>query len=127
MRRGLLILTGLLAFVGCGCDITALRLQGPMELNPSARVVIDAGEIYATRGVQELAYDLYRPMDAPGPLPLVILVHGGSWRSGDRLDLIEWCYDLAANGYAAATIDYRLATNGIRFPATVSDVLAAIR
>jgi len=128
MRRGKIGLVFLVStFAGCGVDFIALRLQGPMQVNPGARVDILDGQVYATRGGQELQYDLYRPMDDAGPRPLVVLVHGGSWRSGERTDLIEWCYDLAAHGYAATTIDYRLTKNGVVFPAPVSDVLAAIR
>src|SRR6056300_1283638 len=32
----------------------------------------------------ELALDLYTPKQAFDPAPLVLLIHGGGWRSGDK-------------------------------------------
>jgi acetyl esterase/lipase len=117
---------GLAAVCGCAIDLVPLRLAGPRQRNAGRVVAIREGQTYAVRGGQPLQYDLYRPADA-GAAPLVVLVHGGSWRSGDRFHLLEWCYDLAANGWAAATIDYRLTRQGVAYPAPVADVLAAIR
>jgi len=117
----------LLLAPGCAADFTGLRLLGPIRANPGRRVGIQTAQKYAERGSQELLYDLYTPIEESGPLPLVILVHGGSWRSGSRDQQIEFAYDLAAHGYVAAAIDYRLTRDGVVFPAPVSDVLAAIR
>jgi acetyl esterase/lipase len=123
----LAFLLAAVALVGCYIDITGLRLQGPEQINVPRSATILPGQTFAERGGQQLQFDLYRSADRPVPLPLVIMVHGGSWRSGTRTDLIEFAYDVAANGYAAATIDYRLAEDGVVFPAPVSDVLAAVR
>src|SRR5438034_263043 len=55
----------------------------------------------------------------------VVLIHGGSWNSGDRWDLAPAARDLAERGFVAATIDYRLA--GVaRFPAAVADARRAV-
>ncbi len=117
-----------LAVAGCYIDLVPLRLDGPRQKNAGVSVDFIEGQTYAVRGGQTLQFDLYRPTDfAVGNKPLVILVHGGSWRSGDRFYMLEWCYDLAAQGYAAATIDYRLARDGVAYPEPVSDVLAAVR
>lgn len=128
-RRNLFsLLIAACAFAGCYIDLVPFRLDGPRQKNGGTSVVILEGQTYAERGEQTLQFDLYRPTDfATGNKPLVILVHGGSWRSGDRFYMLEWCYDLAAQGYAAATVDYRLARGGVAYPEPVSDVLAAVR
>jgi acetyl esterase/lipase len=73
-----------------------------------------------------LSMDLYRPMEKTGPAPVLIVVHGGSWRSGDRTEMPELNRYLAARGYIVASIDYRLAP-AFPFPAPVEDAKAALR
>ena len=70
-------------------------------------------------------FDLYKPRGATAPLPLVIWIHGGSWRYLDK-STMELAQPLICNGYAVASIDYRLTTEAI-FPAQIHDVKAAIR
>ena len=116
--------------MACSCDTAALqlRLAGPRQANPGKFVDILADQAFVDRGGQRLDFDLYRPADfAKGGRPIVILVHGGFWSLGQRSDMAEWAYDLAAHGYLAATIGYRLVGNGVTFPLPVGDVLAAIR
>src|SRR5438477_2940745 len=78
-----------------------------------------------------LALDFYRAADStgPSPRPCVIVIHGGSWLSGNRLDdgTKRWLNDwLAGLGYAVASIDYRLSPQ-FKWPAQRDDLLAAIR
>lgn len=71
-----------------------------------------------------LRMDLYRP-DGPGPFPLVVSVHGGSWNSGDRTVLPDLAQRLASEGVAVAAVEYRLAP-AHRWPAQREDVAAAV-
>jgi acetyl esterase/lipase len=81
-----------------------------------------------------LALDFYRAVGTAGatdrkPRPCVIVIHGGSWVSGNRLDdgTKRWLNDwLAGLGYAVASIDYRLSPQ-FKWPAQRDDLLAAIR
>jgi acetyl esterase/lipase len=41
--------------------------------------------------------------------PAIVMVHGGSWKSGERSDFPQWDAWLASRGYAVFDIDYRLA------------------
>jgi acetyl esterase/lipase len=81
--------------------------------------------VYARIEERALTLDLYLPEPSSQPIPLVIWIHGGAWRSGDK----SWCDEvmpLLAHGYAIASIDYRLSQEAL-FPAQICDVKAAVR
>lgn len=70
--------------------------------------------------------DLYLPAGA-GPHPVVLVVHGGSWRSGSRtaFDATRIARQLWREGFAAFAADYRLAP-AHRFPAPLEDLAQAV-
>ena len=90
----------------------------------SAEVVVDE-HVYDVVDGEELRLDLYRPKFAQGALPIVVMIHGGSWMSGDKRDLPALNESLAARDYVVAAITYRLAPRS-RFPAPQEDVSAAV-
>jgi acetyl esterase/lipase len=80
--------------------------------------------VYAQYGTRCLKLDLYRPQGER--LPVVLLVHGGGWKSGYRAEFVPMALRLAQQGYAAVTVSYRLSGEA-RYPAAVQDVQAAVR
>jgi len=92
---------------------------------PRAPVEVRRGLVYVRRGEHGLALDLYHPGSAGAPAPLVVLVHGGGWRSGERGGMAPLAARLAARGYAAATVSYRLSGQA-RYPAARDDVKDAV-
>lgn len=58
--------------------------------------------------------------------PAVLLIHGGGWRSGNRLQHVPMAQQLAGRGYVAVTAEYRLSTEA-KYPAAVQDLKAAVR
>jgi acetyl esterase/lipase len=72
-----------------------------------------------------LHLDLYLPK-TDKPVPGLIFIHGGAWKSGNRADMKFYAIKYAARGYATATISYRL-TNEAPFPAAVHDTKCAVR
>jgi acetyl esterase/lipase len=80
--------------------------------------------VYAQYGARCLKLDIYRP--AGKRLPVVLLVHGGGWKSGYRSEFAPMAVRLAQQGYAAVTLSYRLSGEA-RYPAAVEDVQAALR
>ena len=70
--------------------------------------------------------DIYRPKGEWGALPAVVCIHGGGWAKGDRTSHAKIAQALAARGYVAATISYRL-SGETPFPAQIHDCKAAVR
>lgn len=63
---------------------------------------------YSIVGKQSLALDVYRTQGNDPAAPAIIVVHGGSWRGGDKSDFAHWDRWLAARGYVVFDIQYRL-------------------
>ena len=88
-----------------------------------------SGVSYGEAGGRSLLLDLVLPFDeSREPRPAILWVHGGGWWEGSRLEGLEsWCCPLlAADGFVAASVGYRL-TPEAPFPAQLHDVKGAIR
>ncbi|MEI3608510.1 alpha/beta hydrolase [Pseudogracilibacillus sp. SO10305] len=73
-----------------------------------------------------LTADYYSPVEGKD-LPILLLIHGGGFESGSKEKYNEWGPYLAKEGYAALSINYRLATpNDASWPGVVDDVQSAI-
>ena len=81
---------------------------------------------YARYADRPLEMDIYRPKGAWGELPAVVCIHGGGWAKGNRASHAKVAQALAARGYVAATISYRLSGEA-PFPAAIHDCKAAVR
>lgn len=83
-------------------------------------------EVAITRDVplaHGVSADLYRA-PGPGPHPFVVVVHGGSWRSGDKGEVPHTSNALAAAGYTVVDVRYPLASEA-PFPAAIAGVKCA--
>ncbi len=79
---------------------------------------------YARPNGYSLLLDLYLPENASGAVPVVVWVHGGGWKNGSKKNCqAAW---LAEEGYAVASINYRL-TDVAQWPAQIDDCREAIR
>ena len=89
-------------------------------------VIHDADIEYSNVGGR-MAMDIVRPRSPlSAALPVVVMVHGGGFRAGNRQSYLPMAIKLAQRGYVAATVTYRLAPQH-PFPAAVHDVKAAVR
>lgn len=80
---------------------------------------------YARVGAKSLRLDLYLPRrDAEARLPVVVWIHGGGWRAGDKAG--TRAPEVLGEGYAVASINYRL-SHEATFPAQIHDCKAAVR
>ena len=71
--------------------------------------------------------DLYLP-EGQQEFPVVIFVHGGAWRNGDKQTMLniygEFGRSLARNGIGAVVINYRLSPS-VKHPVHIQDVAKA--
>lgn len=75
---------------------------------------------------KSLQLDIYRPENIDKPLPLLVFIHGGSWKSGKRSDYLVYLLSYANKGYITATVSYRLLRDG-PYPACIEDINDAVR
>lgn len=70
--------------------------------------------------------DLFVPKSTQ-PVPLVVYIHGGGWQYGGKTRAtFEDIKPLTKDGFAVASINYRLSGRA-KFPAQIQDVFCAIR
>lgn len=70
-------------------------------------------------------YDLIVPAGNPSEIPLLIWIHGGAWRGGDKRIFNDF-ERFARRGFAVLSIDYRFIQEAA-FPAQLIDCKFAIR
>lgn len=124
-RRLLLALSiaaALALLTGCSSPVSPSSSPEPEATDDSVVVRTVA---YPGGDGADLDADLCYPRDSSGPLPAVVLVHGGAFESGDRSSMAEVCRLVASWGYAGLAVDYRLVPTHT-FPAQVDDVDAAV-
>lgn len=76
--------------------------------------------------MQDLVLDVYQPFgDAATQRPVMVMVHGGSFLQGNKLDLALTCRHFAQKGYVAVSIQYRLGYSSFTPAAAVQTVIRA--
>ncbi|MFD5631041.1 alpha/beta hydrolase fold domain-containing protein [Streptomyces sp. NPDC127072] len=109
-------------------------LPFPHPAAPAEGVRLLRGAVYAIPdGSRPSTVDLWLPTDTDGPVPVVVFVHGGAWRTGLRDDLgprfRHWVPGpfarMAQRGFAVACPDYRLSGEASH-PAQTDDLAALL-
>jgi acetyl esterase/lipase len=80
---------------------------------------------YETIDGVPIKLDVAVPTAGDGPFPLILCIHGGAWRIGDKWKFNPMIEDLARHGYVAASINYRFAPR-YKYPAQLDDTKAAL-
>ncbi len=73
---------------------------------------------------KSLQLDIYIPKGLTKPAPLLVFIHGGGWRGGDRADYLVYLTHFAQLGYITATVSYRF-LKVAPYPACVEDIVDA--
>lgn len=100
------------------------RLPGPA----GDRLIVENDVEYGRAGDRSLLLDIARPKEpAEAKLPVIVFIHGGGWRSGDKAGGLRQLMPLVASGdYVGASVNYRLSGEAT-WPAQIHDCKAAIR
>jgi acetyl esterase/lipase len=95
--------------------------------SPSTAVRAHRDLAYVANGHERQKLDLYLPAQGEN-LPLIIWIHGGAFQMGSKEGSSDdpLPLDYLAQGYALASINYRLSQHAI-FPAQIEDCKAAVR
>lgn len=97
-------------------------------LEATAETIQPQTVVYGEVGGEELILDVYQPAASDTLLPAVILIHGGAGLFADRSAEADRAQGLAANGYVAFNIEYRLFDDGKHpWPAMLDDAQLAVR
>lgn len=126
----ILIVLAIAAVAAAGAGLAAVRANGAAVLDLVDRLSggsrgadLVATARYGPDAAQKLR--IYAPEGMPGPLPVLIFVHGGSWRSGAPEDYGFVARAFAREGFMVVLAGYRLGTEG-RYPAMLRDTAAAV-
>ncbi|MCS6860969.1 MAG: alpha/beta hydrolase [Abditibacteriales bacterium] len=122
MKRNRWYFVGLWAVL-CVAAAGVLRAQNEGK---KYEVIVENDVLYGEAGGEKLLLDVYRPKDAPGKRPAVILIHGGGWRAGNKSDAKGLAQDLAGRGFVGFAIAYRFAPK-FTHPAQLDDCQLAVR
>jgi acetyl esterase/lipase len=102
--------------------VALLHFSSAQEPNlpPGAKALRDLA--YVTGGHEQQKLDLYLPAEPKGPL--LVIIHGGGWRSGSKNKPEGLA--LLGQGWTVASVEYRFSQHAI-FPAQIEDCKAALR
>jgi acetyl esterase/lipase len=82
---------------------------------------------YSSPGGKDLLLDLYLPQGVKGRSPVIVFLHGGGWSGGTRTTGPDFKRFFAQDGFAIASIEYRLTSPTLTFPSNAEDVKTSIR
>jgi acetyl esterase/lipase len=105
--------------------IAQAQAQRSIEL-PRLGVRLTRDVTYATVDGTALKLDAYEPVTKDRERPVVVYIHGGGWKGGDKNGGARFLLPLVQAGYVGFSINYRLSGEA-QFPAQIYDCKAAIR
>ena len=127
---------GILALVAAAIGalwLLAMRAQSVATLDrldglfTGSEIELAAGPVAYGDHPQQKLFVHHFPYFEPGEArPVLVFIHGGSWRSGDPEPYAYVARNLAPFGYVVVLAGYRLGEEG-RFPAMLQDGAAALR
>lgn len=126
----------LFAGVSAGCTSTSNTTGTQHGSGGSGGAMANADTSSVKTKWTDLAYasassaeklDIYLPNSGNGPFPVIIQIHGGAFKSGDKASgELTPVLEALNRGYAVVAVNYRLSGEA-QFPAQINDIKAAIR
>lgn len=125
MQRTLILLLTLLAPTVFAQPAKAPAKPAPKPYVLPTGIKLEKDIAYIEGGDESQKLDIYLPeKPADKPLPLIVHIHGGGWRGGNKFPCPV--AGMALKGYVVASVEYRFSQKAI-FPAQIQDCQAALR
>ena len=109
--------------------ISAMSQKSAPEVKKAAKAILKKDLSYAHTDNPKQQLDLMLPAvrTSKGPLPVIVFIHGGGWRNGDKSGGHRELQPYVESGeYAGVSVAYRLSKEA-KWPAQIHDCKAAIR
>ncbi len=119
-------------YAGATCAVatwTALAAWGcAADVSVPDSVVVQRDVEYGKAGERVLTLDIVQPKQpSDTPRPVIVFIHGGAWRAGNKSQGVGLLTRFAATGnYFCVSVGYRLSGEAT-WPAQIHDCKAAIR
>ncbi len=120
LRSTILASAWLLVFLA-----TPLAAEEPANVEGDESITVLRDLVFREVDGVAVKADVYRPANDL-EYPLVVMIHGGAWSSGDKWNLLNHCHEMARSGLVAVSINYRLAPVH-RYPAQIDDCREALK
>jgi acetyl esterase/lipase len=126
--RGIKKIVFIAGVIIISCNLSCQSLNPNKDIFPNGTVMY--GNIpYANDTLKQHMLDIYLPDTGKSSYPLIVWIHGGGWRMGDKYGDMGYMKhtvkEFIQKGYAIASIDYRWSTKAI-FPAQIQDCNRAV-
>lgn len=102
-------------------------IGGPIQNADTSSITRKWTNLAYAQKSQAEKLDIYLPEIGDGPFPVIVSIHGGAFKMGDKADgqIIPMLEGLK-RGYAVVGVNYRLSDEA-KFPAQINDIKAAIK
>lgn len=127
MNRVILLLILCATIIAAVSTFVLPQIQTAFALPNGGKIFYDC--TYGQADGVKLKMDVFIPPNPDGELlPVILSIHGGAWRAGDKRSEIhsKLLPLLLRNNYIVAAINYRLAPE-YKFPAQIEDAKCAVR
>jgi acetyl esterase/lipase len=111
------------------CDYLAVWLGLEEMINETPEIPQSIEEFrnieYKNINGKSLQLDIYKSKNLNTAAPLLVFIHGGGWKGGNRSDYLVYLIAFAEKGYVTATVSYSLLKDS-PYPGCVEDIKDAV-
>jgi acetyl esterase/lipase len=107
--------------------LTSITISAQIKLYDVSNIKNKHLDIHYASKSEAQKLDIYLPDKGNGPFPVIVSVHGGAFKMGDKRDgQVFPMLEGLKRGYAVVSINYRLSGEA-KWPAQIHDCKAAVR
>lgn len=106
-------------------DVSSQSVSSAHSSDPHASIVTKNNLSYGPNERQIL--DIHYEIGLTSPVPAILFIHGGSWISGDKSNMLKYRTSVINEGYVYISMNYRLISNQATYLDMLEDVDLAIQ